>query len=125
MRAKVVRAMASLAIGLSLAVAVPALVAPTVAQAGTGTPTPLQIYNHQVLVIDRTFHQAVLTAKAELTSSLRHAHNAGDRSTARARYALAIALATTQRDQALLALGAAPHGGGIPPIVLGTTTTTR
>ncbi len=125
MRARVVRALATLAVGLSLCVAVPALVVPTVAQAGTGTSTPLQIYNHQVLVIDRTFHQAVVTAKAQLVYSLRHARNAGDRSTARARYALAIALATTQRDQALVALGAPPHANIILQPSGGATTSVR
>ena len=123
MRTRVVRAIVSAALGLSLAVVAPALVVPTAAQAGTGTETPLQIYNQKVLVIDRAFHQAVLTAKTQLIVALRHARNAGDRSTARARYALAIALATTQRDQALTELGAPPHASIILPITVGTTTT--
>lgn len=74
--------------------------------------------------IDRTFRQAVLTAKAQLVNALRHATNSGQRTTSRARYALAIALATTQRDQALVALGAPPKASGVPPVSTTTTTTT-
>lgn len=118
MRPMVQRVIAALAIGLTLT-----MVAPAVGGADPGSHTPAQVYRQEVMSIDRTFRQAVFTAKAQLTYALRHASNSGQRTTARARYALAIALATTQRDQALIALGAPPRGNAVPPSTTTTTTT--
>lgn len=104
MRTRVSALVVAVMMGLSLSVVVP-----TVAGADSSVKSPERTYQQQVQVIDHHFLAAVAAAKHQLVVALRHAKTPGDRSTARARYNLAIAVATTARDQALVALGAPPR----------------
>lgn len=99
------------------AVVVAALVlgAPAVAVASphhhtpkSGTATAAKAYWAQVAVIDRQFVAAVKLAKAALAAELAAARTAGERSTARLQYSLAIDAAVQAREQALVALGPPP-----------------
>jgi hypothetical protein len=103
MKSTISRALAGLAIGLSLV-----LVAPVIAGAGTTTTQTTRTYAQAVHAIDRQFLKAVAAAKRIEVSQLSRATTQGQRNTARQRYRLAIAEATTTRDQALVALGPAP-----------------
>ncbi len=103
MKTTISRAVAGLAIGLSLV-----LVLPLVASAGTSSVHTTRTYAQSVHSIDRTFLLALATAKRIEVSALAHATTQGQRNTARQRYRLAVDLATTARDQALVALGPAP-----------------
>lgn len=112
MRATMSRVIAGLAIGLSLA-----LVAPVVASAGITPGHTTRTYRQSVNLIDHQFLAAVAAAKRAEVSELAHAKTQGQRNTARQRYRLAIALATTARDQALVALGTPPKSNISPPEV--------
>jgi len=109
------RVLAGLAIGLSLV-----LVAPVIAGAGTTSTQTTRTYAQAVHAIDRQFLKAVAAAKRIEVSQLAHATTQGQRNTARQRYRLAIAEATTARDEALVALGPPPKfsnsQGDIPVI---------
>ncbi|MFI5034916.1 MAG: hypothetical protein ACHQFZ_01770 [Acidimicrobiales bacterium] len=111
MRPRVSKTVAGLALGLSLA-----LVTPSLASADTGIRHAVRIYHQEVQAIDHQFYLAVAAAKQALVTALARATTPGQRNTARARYALAIAVATTTRDNALVALGPPPKVTG-PPIV--------
>jgi len=76
---------------------------------GSGTShTTQQQYVASAQQINRHFLKAVSQAKQALHASLNTAHTPGQRSTARAKYGLAIAEATTERDDALVQLGPPP-----------------
>lgn len=104
MRARASKVIAAVAMGLTLS-----MVAPVVA--GASPPSrSVHSYRESVQAIDHRFIAAVLAAKRHLAASLRVAATPGQRTTARARYGLAIALATTARDEALVELGQPPKG---------------
>jgi len=105
MTTRVSRTIAGLAIGLSLAVVVP-----VGAGADPGSRHAARVYRAEVQAIDHQYRVAVAAAKKTLVAELAVATNPGQRSTARARYSLAIVVATTARDQALVLLGLPPHG---------------
>jgi hypothetical protein len=105
MRTRVSRVVAGLAIGLSLA-----LVVPVGAGADPGSRHAARVYRAEVRGIDHQYRVAVAAAKRTLVAELAVATNAGQRSTARARYSLAIVVASTARDQELVLLGVPPHG---------------
>lgn len=113
MKSRVSQVVAALAMGVSLA-----LVAPVVASARTTVTTvghSALTYRHSVKLIDHQFLAAVASAKRSLVNELSHAKTQGQRNTARARYRLAIALAITARDEALVALGSPPRTNVRPP----------
>ncbi|HVB71761.1 MAG TPA: hypothetical protein VND83_09730 [Acidimicrobiales bacterium] len=103
MKTTMLRVVAGLAIGLSLV-----LVVPLVASAGTTSVHTTRTYARSVHSIDRHFLMSVASAKRAEVSALAHATTQGQRNTARQRYRLAVDLATTARDEALVALGPAP-----------------
>jgi hypothetical protein len=79
-----------------------------------------KVYLARLAVINKTFLDAVATAKTVLASSLADATNATARISARATYRYAIAEATISRSNALTMLGKPPVKPGKKP----TTTTT-
>ena len=72
----------------------------------------VKTYRAEVQAINRQYLAAVNQAKATLTVELSTAKTAGQRSTARAQYTLAIVEATQTRDQELVALGPPPAQPG-------------
>jgi hypothetical protein len=83
---------------------------PAVAAASPGRHA--KTYRAEVQAINREYAAAVNRAKATLTLDLSTARTAGERSTARAQYTLAIVEATQTRDQELVALGPPPARSG-------------
>jgi hypothetical protein len=107
------------------------LVAPVVASANdrphATLPTPLQqyrlqlrVYNHELLVINQTYHSAITTAQTVELARLRVAKTAARKSLIRADYHEAIVAATAKWQNALAALGNPP----LPPAPSHPTTTT-
>jgi len=92
------------------------VVAPVVASArGTNPPSPVQLfraqlrlYNHERVVIDQTFHAAVVSARQTEVAQLRLAKTPAQKSLVRSDYREAVITAATTRANALNALGAAP-----------------
>lgn len=68
----------------------------------------LKAYKHAVYLINRTFRLSIAEAKLSLRLALSKARTPGARSTARAKFALAVITASTVRDAALVKLGPAP-----------------
>ncbi len=85
---------------------------PAAAAASPGRHRDWRTYRVEVQAIDHQYVVAVNQAKATLTTELRSAKSAGDRSTARAQYTLAIVVATQTRDQSLVSLGPPPAQPG-------------
>lgn len=68
----------------------------------------LKAYQHAEYLINRTFRLSIAEAKRSLRLALSKARTPGARSTARAKFALAVVTASTVRDAALVKLGPAP-----------------
>jgi hypothetical protein len=106
MKERVSRTIVAAAIGLSVALAVPAVAG------ADSSHRSADSYRTAVKVIDHQFLAAVAAAKHQLDVALSHAATPGQRNTARARYSLAIALASTERDKELVDLGEPPKSSG-------------
>ena len=111
MKAWVVRMVAAGSVALALVAVAPVTSYADGGHHGTSsgtTRTPEQQYEASAQLIDRHFLKAVAQAKQALRAALLNARNPGQRSTARAKYGLAIAEATTERDDSLVQLGPPP-----------------
>jgi hypothetical protein len=74
-------------------------------------PSPTSQYQSAVHQINSHYQSALSKAKSNLRRALAKAHSAGARSTAVAKFRLAISVATNDRDDALVQLGDPPSSG--------------
>ena len=114
--------LARIGAALALAVTLGAVIPATAYAGSSGTTTTTQFpgphfgpmtqkqFRNAEKVINHKFEAAVQAAQAQLIAALIGAHNPGARSTARAQFRLAVVSASSDRDAALVQLGAPPTG---------------